>query len=409
MSSYAAPPPRPPRQHPTGPISSSYAAAQQLSPLDALLAQAPSFEQPSSGSPNDRARRDKENEENWIDFRWSEEQERLTASAGAGRSAADAKGKARALVVEPDADWQGQAWGDGHLGLHEDIPAVAARGGGVGGPSRGPSAAGTHASKGSSSTFETATSRAGEGWMTEDGDASPVLPSFPASRSASAQSQNPSLTAVAGAGSSGGLERWNSTRRYMAQLDPDDETESLADGGGDRATWASDPRDSVVSAQSRPGIAGREGVPKQNTMSSMTVESTGGDPFHYSVSRCRPPSWRRLDPDFSPRFTRDFLRHPTKASDQTRPLPFLVDRPTSVIRRPLPPSPILLFESALPHPQRRTSSPTLRIFSTGTTESYLLRRPLKASLLETLQHPPLRHRICRLRSMQPPPVEFPRK
>lgn len=69
----------------------------------------------------------------------------------------------------------------------------------------------------------------------------------------------------------------------MAQLDADEETESLADGEGNRETWASDPRESMVS-QARFGGTGRDGVPRESTMSTMTVASVAEDPFHYSVS-----------------------------------------------------------------------------------------------------------------------------
>lgn len=228
--------------------------------------------------------RGKENVGNgsWLDFRQSEEHEREegegAAKAARARDVGAAVGDGARQVVGRQQQW-------GADRRQQASPSSVQM------PMRGS----PHASQSSQSTFETATSRAGgggtEGWTAEDndGDASPIIPSFPASatsqRSTSAQSQNPSLSAVAG-GVTKPLQRWNSTRRYMAQLDPDEETESLADEGGDRATWASDPRDSLAElpAPRRSGL-GREGVSKEMTMSSMTMESTGGDPFHYSVGR----------------------------------------------------------------------------------------------------------------------------
>lgn len=128
--------------------------------------------------------------------------------------------------------------------------------------------------------------------INEGEDASPTIPSFSSSsrnggrpspspssssndyRSNSSLSNNPSLSAVQSIPKA--LDRGNSTRRYMEQLDPDDETESLAGG-----------RESFDTAGSRESgaLGGVNGGVRQSTMSAMTMGSTNGDPFHYAVSR----------------------------------------------------------------------------------------------------------------------------
>lgn len=90
------------------------------------------------------------------------------------------------------------------------------------------------------------------------------------------------------------LSRMTSTRRYMAELDEDDEP-GPGDGEGDRATWhsgawESEARDSIASLEPLQGggfgggARGRSrlGPPRD---SALTMGSVDGDPFSYSVRR----------------------------------------------------------------------------------------------------------------------------
>ncbi|GAA6043957.1 hypothetical protein JCM8097_004888 [Rhodosporidiobolus ruineniae] len=82
------------------------------------------------------------------------------------------------------------------------------------------------------------------------------------------------------------LSRWNSTRRYMAELDDDDDLEALQEGDN-RSTWhseawGSEARDSVATLEPKtyapPVGRGAGKVPRESTASAVSV-----DPFSYSV------------------------------------------------------------------------------------------------------------------------------
>ncbi|GAA5914682.1 hypothetical protein JCM5296_001978 [Sporobolomyces johnsonii] len=158
------------------------------------------------------------------------------------------------------------------------------------------------------------------------------------------------------------VSRMNSTRRYMAELDPDDELEALGEQDeGDRSTWhsgrANEARDSIASlgvhAQgggSRMPVKRR--VPRESTLSSLTVESTNGDPFHYSVYESLPsPSDGAFYPDLSEPLPPPLLSGPAQSRPTAAPLPTLsASSPTSPnpVVRIGPPSPTT--ETFLDHP-----------------------------------------------------------
>ncbi|GAA5849429.1 hypothetical protein JCM8547_000446 [Rhodosporidiobolus lusitaniae] len=122
------------------------------------------------------------------------------------------------------------------------------------------------------------------------------------------------------------LSRMNSTRRYMAQLDDDDDLEALGEGNDNRSTWqssawASEARDSVATLNTVPQ-AKAKGVPRESTMTVASVD--GADPFSYSVYATLPsPS----DPSFPHPLPSTHHFHPDSAS--SRPTDSLLSaRPT---------------------------------------------------------------------------------
>ncbi|GAA5961897.1 hypothetical protein JCM21900_006361 [Sporobolomyces salmonicolor] len=158
------------------------------------------------------------------------------------------------------------------------------------------------------------------------------------------------------------VSRMNSTRRYMAELDPDDELEALGEQDeGDRSTWhsgrASEARDSFASLGGHAQGGGstlpvKRRVPRESTLSSLTVESTNSDPFHYSVYEFLPsPSDGAFPPDLSKPLPPPLSNRPAQ-SRPTVDLPPASSElsPTSLhpVVRVGPPSPTT--ETSLEHP-----------------------------------------------------------
>ncbi|KAK4702606.1 uncharacterized protein P7C70_g3613, partial [Phenoliferia sp. Uapishka_3] len=136
------------------------------------------------------------------------------------------------------------------------------------------------------------------------GDVSPVVPEFGASRAEAIQRNQ--------------QQKSRTQERQMLLSDPrgygqpEDETESLA---GDRSTWQTDPDNRQSLGVNGYGIPGGRGMTRESALSAMTMESTDGDPFHYTV-------YENLPSPTKPNFI----------SDPTIPLP----PPPS---QPLPPPP----------------------------------------------------------------------
>lgn len=137
------------------------------------------------------------------------------------------------------------------------------------------------------------------------------------------------------------LSRMTSTRRYMAELDEDDEP---LPGEGDRSTWhsggwESEARDSIASLEplQRVGHGGargrsRLGPPRD---SALTMGSVDTDPFSYSVRRASrfSPSSRVLTLASS-RSTPLFPRHATRPTSRMPCLPPSLTRLSTCRRRP---------------------------------------------------------------------------
>ncbi|GAA5988325.1 hypothetical protein JCM11641_003483 [Rhodosporidiobolus odoratus] len=130
------------------------------------------------------------------------------------------------------------------------------------------------------------------------------------------------------------LSRMTSTRRYLCELDPDDDFEALQEG--DRSTWHSgydtEARGSVASLQ--PPGARRDNVPRDSAISAMTTGSMDGDPFSYSAYESFPPPsshgyFHQDDPEPLP---------PPLPSvpAQHRPLPRLASNPVPSAGEPSP-------------------------------------------------------------------------
>ncbi|GJN92423.1 hypothetical protein Rhopal_005453-T1 [Rhodotorula paludigena] len=111
------------------------------------------------------------------------------------------------------------------------------------------------------------------------------------------------------------LSRMTSTRRYMNELDPDDDVDIP---GQDRSTWhsawGSEARDSVASLEPlQRSVSGRRrgraGLPRDSTLTTASVD---GDPFSYSVYASMP----------SPRDSTFPSHAPLVPSTSTAPPPF---------------------------------------------------------------------------------------
>ncbi|GAA5823153.1 hypothetical protein JCM11251_007502 [Rhodosporidiobolus azoricus] len=162
------------------------------------------------------------------------------------------------------------------------------------------------------------------------------------------------------------LSRMTSTRRYMQELDPDDDAdddlealrEEEGEGNGDedaRSTWysgyGSEARDSVASLMAPMGKVGF-GPPQETRQSTMTVGSVN-DPFGYSVYQSLPSP---VDPAF-PSFASESLPPSSRANTSAQPphppaLPFHhvnTSPPSSPVLRIGPPSPTTEAYLANPH------------------------------------------------------------
>ncbi|GAA5889125.1 hypothetical protein JCM6882_009748 [Rhodosporidiobolus microsporus] len=155
-----------------------------------------------------------------------------------------------------------------------------------------------------------------------------------------------------------GLSRMTSTRRYMQELDPDEEDddddadlealqeqdEEEDDAEGDaRSTWYSgyggEGRESVVTVGAPPvgrgGERGRLGVPSENLMSAMTVGSVN-DPFSYSMYESLPSP---IDPAFPSAASEPLPPHPSSHPHRPPPLPSHASVSSGPVVRIGPPSP----------------------------------------------------------------------
>ncbi|KAL8283627.1 hypothetical protein RQP46_005422 [Phenoliferia psychrophenolica] len=173
----------------------------------------------------------------------------------------------------------------------------------------------------------------------DSGDVSPVVPDFNSVRSNSSQSRHfmPGYTSKT-------MDRppRNPDRISYGQqnplVHPDDETESL----GDRATWASDPRTREpygAFGESDETTAQRDRM-RESDMSALTLESTSGDPFHYTAyeSLPSPSNQRFLEPEPSPPPRSDLPPPPRKDP----PPPLSSSRNAGPVVRIGPPSPEFL-------------------------------------------------------------------
>ncbi|GAA6014681.1 hypothetical protein JCM10207_006901 [Rhodosporidiobolus poonsookiae] len=170
--------------------------------------------------------------------------------------------------------------------------------------------------------------------------------------------------ALASRCSAGGatVSRMNSTRRYMAQLDPDDDDDDEdAAGYWRNSGWGSDVRDSVASVLPGRGLV--QGLVPATTVgreSTVTVASVEPDPFSYSMYESLPSP---VDPAF-----------PSHAAEPLPPLP--VAGPSQVRS---PPSAALDASTLQPIVRIGPPSPTASSFVQNPHESTLWREVTAAA------------------------------